>query len=447
MAPPALKEADASPVSPEPAAEKGAAEPAAGQRPGSRRLFGVRLQPNTWRLAGLAAAAALGLYVLNGLLQGPSVVCDRVIRADAIQTVVASGHVEAPFRVNVGSRVTGVVASVPVAEGQSVSAGTPLIVLDDREARAAVAQAEAAHAGAQARVRQMRDLTLPAAQQALLQQQATLANAQAAYDRASKLASQGYGTVAALDDATRALRIARSGAAAAELQVESSRAGGSDYALAATALEQARADLAAARSRLSYLVITAPRDGILISRNVEAGDTVQPSQVLMQLSPSGQTQLVVQIDEKNIGLIRPGETALASADAFPRQRFSSQVVYVNPGIDLERASVEVKLAVPDPPAYLRQDMTVSVDIAVARHDKAILVPARSVRELYAGQPWVMTVVNGRAQKRAIRLGIVADGQVEVLEGLTPGDFVVPATDAGIKPGQRVRIATDAGARP
>ena len=176
------------------------------------------------------------------------------------------------------------------------------------------------------------------------------------------LPSDGYGTKATLDDATKSLDIARAQVRSAELQVFTNRPGGSDYVMAETQLNQARASLATAQSRLSYTVITAPRDGVLISRNVERGYVVQPSNVLMVLSPSSETQLVVQIDEKNLGLIAIGQKALASADAFPKDTFAAEVIYINPGIDLQRASVEVKLRVPEPPAYLRQDMTVSVDI-------------------------------------------------------------------------------------
>jgi HlyD family secretion protein len=296
-----------------------------------------------WRRR-LGVAALLGIlgalwYFGAPVVLGPVVDADTVIRADFVQSVVASGHVEAPFRVNIGSQITGTVSEVPVAEGQAVKAGDTLIKLDDREAQAAVVQAQGAIAQAEARMRQLRELTLPSAEEALKQARATLVSAQQAYDRAETLAKGGYGTRAALDDATKALDIAHAQVRSAEFQVYTNRPAGSDYVMAETLLNQAHANLATARSRLSYTVITAPRDGILISRNVERGNIVQPSNVLMTLSPSGDTQLVVQIDEKNLGLIALGQKALASADAFPKETFAAEVIYINPGIDLQRASV------------------------------------------------------------------------------------------------------------
>ncbi len=392
-----------------------------------------------WRVRApvLLGALAMLWYFGAPILLGPVINADTVVRADFVQSVVASGHVEAPFRVNIGSQITGVVANVPVSEGQAVKAGDTLILLDDREARAAVVQAEGAVAQAEARLRQMRELTVPSAEEALRQATATLVNAQQTYDRAAKLAAEGSGTKAALDDATKSLDIARAQVRNAELQVFTNRPGGSDYVMAETQLNQTRASLVTAQSRLSYTVITAPRDGILISRDVERGNIVQPSNVLMKLSPTGDTQLVVQIDEKNLGLIAIGQKALASADAFPKETFAAAVVYINPGIDLQRASVEVKLRVPEPPAYLSQDMTISVDIEVAKRPNALVVPAVSLRGMTSDKPWVMKVSSGHATRQSVKVGLVSVGKAEILDGLKAGDLVVPAT-ATIKDGARIR---------
>lgn len=408
-------------------------------KPGTPKTWFATATFRPWRVpAAFALLAAIWLWYSGGaIILGPVVDVEPIIRADLVQSVVASGHVEAPFRVNIGSQNIGIVADIPVAEGQAVKAGDTLIVLDDREAQAALVQAEGAVEQSDARMRQMRELMLPSAEESLKQAQATLTNAEAAFGRAEKLARDGFGTKVNLDEATKALDIARAQVRNAEFQVYTNRPGGSDYVMAEAQRNQARANLATARSRLSYTVIKAPRDGTLISRNVERGNVVQPSNVLMTLSPVGETQLVVQIDEKNLGLIAVGQKALASADAYSTETFSAEVVYVNPGIDLQRASVEVKLRVSEPPAYLRQDMTVSVDIETAMRPSALVAPAASVHGLYGGSPWVMKVENGRAAHRAVKIGIVSGGKAEVLEGLNDGDFVIPAT-ATVKGGARIR---------
>lgn len=165
---------------------------------------------------------------------------------------------------------------------------------------------------------------------------------------------------------------------------------------------------------------------------------VQPSNVLMKLSPLGDVQLVVQIDEKNLGLITTGQKALVSADAYPKETFAAEVVYINPGVDLQRASVEVKLRVPNPPAYLRQDMTVSVDIETARRPGALIVPAASVRAVTGNKPWVLAVENGRAVRRRVTVGLISAGKAEIVDGIQEGTLIVPATAVGIKEGAKVR---------
>jgi len=392
-----------------------------------------------WRFRALTVLGAIALfwYFAMPVLLGPVVNIDTVVRADFVQSVVASGRVEAPFRVNVGSQVTGVVVDIPVAEGQAVAAGDILIRLDDREARAAVVQAESAMAQAEARLRQVRELTLPSAEESLGQAKATLLNAEQIYDRATKLLQNGAGTKVAVDEATKSLDIARALVRNSEFQVFTNRPGGSDYVMAETQVNQTRASLAAVQSRLSYTVIKAPRDGVLISRVVERGNVVQPSNVLMKLSPVGESQLVVQIDEKNLGLIALGQKALASADAFPAQVFAAEVAYINPGIDLQRASVEVKLRVPEAPAFLRQDMTISVDIEVATRPGALVMPAASIRGLSSGNPWVLKVDDNHASRQPIKVGLVSGGKAEILDGLGEGDIVVPASYT-VDNGARIR---------
>jgi HlyD family secretion protein len=97
----------------------------------------------------------------------------------------------------------------------------------------------------------------------------------------------------------------------------------------------------------------------------------------------------------------------------------------------------VKLRVPEPPQYLRQDMTVSVDIEVARSPGALALPAEAVRDATGASPWVLLVEDSRAVRRPVQLGLRGTGWVEIRSGLKPGDRVVPA-GAPIRPGQRLR---------
>jgi HlyD family secretion protein len=401
----------------------------------SRSLLAI--WKHKWFALFALVLVALGSWQVARLVFGVAVVVDPVVRGDLVQTVVASGHVETPFRVEIGSQIIGTVDDVLVEEGQRVSKGQALVAIEAGELKAAVVQAEGAVAQAEARLRQLRELTLPAARESLSQAKATLLNAQQIYDRTADLAKHGYATKASLEDAQKNLDVARTQMRTAELEIFTSSPGGSDYVMAETLLNQANANLATARSRLSYATIVAPRDGVLISRNVERGTVAQPGKVLLVLAPAGDVQLVLQIDEKNLGLIAVGQKALASADAFADKTFAAEVAYINPGIDITRASVEVKLTVPDPPDYLRQDMTVSVDIEVARRSGTLILPLRDIHDALAGSPWAMILRDHRAHKQPVRIGLRANTHVEILEGAALGDLAVPVT-AGVMTGQRIR---------
>jgi HlyD family secretion protein len=135
-------------------------------------------------------------------------------------------------------------------------------------------------------------------------------------------------------------------------------------------------------------------------------------------------QLVIQIDEKNLGLLALGQTAIASADAFPNTQFSAELVYINPGVDAQTGAVEVKLDVPNPPEILRQNMTVSVEIAVARRTNAVVVPSSAIMNPSGGYASVLIVQSGRSKRKPIRLGLQSGLYTEVLEGLPEGVAVI-----------------------
>jgi HlyD family secretion protein len=98
----------------------------------------------------------------------------------------------------------------------------------------------------------------------------------------------------------------------------------------------------------------------------------------------------------------------------------------------------VKLRVPHPPAYLRQDMTVSADIEIERRPGALALRADAVHDPAGAAPWVLKVDGRRAARQPVELGLRGEGWVEVRKGLVAGDLVVPAANAGIGPGEALR---------
>lgn len=394
----------------------------------------------SWLLIGLACALLLAtlLYLLRNVLLGTPTPVYLAAQAELVQTVVAIGRVVSPQRVTVALQGSGRVLRVAVMEGQTVERGQLLVELDNSDARASLAQSIAAVAQAEARVRQVREVSQPLAIQALAQAQATSLQARTALARDRNLAAQGFISQAVVDEAQQAADVARSQVTGAEAQVISNAPRGSDAALAQAALAQAVAGQQLAHVKLAQGQVLAPSGGVLISRDVEVGDIVQTGKALMVLATSGLTQVLVQIDEKNLSKIALGQKALGSADAFASQRFDAVVAYINPGVDAARGSVEVKLSVPEPPAYLRQDMTVSIDIETARRTATVVLPTSTLEDAATDRPWVLVVRNKRAVKQFVLLGLRGDTRVEVLSGIAAGEGVVPVSKTGVQAGQRVR---------
>ncbi len=386
----------------------------------------------------VSALVLSGMFVPH-MLYGPRVQVETVVQKNFVRTVVASGRVENAHRIDVGVQLTGTVHAVPVSEGQKVMKDTVLVQLDSAELQAALRQADLAEQQARAHVRQIKELQAPMAEQALLVALANRDNTQVNNERTQQLFDKGFLGAAAKDEAQRAANVALAQYKSARQQLSSVLTGGSELASADAALAFAQAAVDGARSRLSYTLVRAPVSGTLIARNVELGDVVQPGKVLMVLSPAAETQLVLQLDEKNLSLVHVGQLAMASADAYPQERFEAVVAYINPGVDAQRGSVDVKLNVPEPPVYLKQDMTVSVDIEVARRVQAVMVPASAVHDIDKAKPWVLRVIQGHANRQDVKLGLVSNGMCEVLSGLSANDQVVPVESTDVSDGSRLRL--------
>jgi HlyD family secretion protein len=120
------------------------------------------------------------------------------------------------------------------------------------------------------------------------------------------------------------------------------------------------------------------------------------------------------------------------------------VTYIAPSVDPQRGTVEVRLDVPEPPPYLRPDMTVSVNIEVGRRPAARVVPREAVQDLASSAPWVWRLDGRRAERRGVELGLRGEAQVEIVRGLEDGDRVLVPGGTTLRPGQRVRASQKRG---
>ena len=271
--------------------------------------------------------------------------------------------------------------------------------------------------------------------------------------RTQDLVAQGFLSPSRLDEAQRAVAVAQA-------QLEGARAqraanAGTDVAQAQAQLSLARAATQAAQARLAQATLRAPAAARVLTRTVEPGQIVQPGRALLTLALAGPLQLVATVDERYLQQLQPGQPASVRADAYPDQRFAAQVLSIAPRVDAQRGAVEVKFSLPQAPAFLREDMTLSVAVETARRDAALVVPLAALRADRNGSNgsngsnggsdtidttdaaatlWLAR--QGRVEARQVRLGLRTLESVEVLQGLHAGEVVL--VGAVPAPGARVR---------
>lgn len=402
---------------------------------------GVGIRISGWPGRGLwIGLAVVLLAVLLGLIrwwQGPAVAVVAVTRQTLLESVAATGRLQAPARIEVAAELAGTVARVWVREGQRVSAGDLLLSLQDAEARAALLQAQAAEAEAAGRVQQQLGLSAPLAQQSVLQAQAGWWAAQREHGRIQELVSQGFFAPQRLDEAQRALEVAGSVLASAQLQAQAQERPGVEAALAQARLAQAQANVRLARARLERLFIRSPAPARVLNRQVEPGAMAQPGRVLLVLAEAGAMHIEVSIDERHLPILQLGMPAWAVADAYPDQPFEVRLCEIAPVIDAERGSIRVRLCLQDGPEFLRPEMTVSAELIGNRREATLVLPAAFVREADKPAPWVLVLQQGRAQRVPVQVGLSGMGRCEILKGLNEGDWVIAPTQS-VLPGDRVR---------
>ncbi len=359
-------------------------------------------------------------------LQGPELPGYRLETRPLVQRVVASGEVDSQSLAQVGSEITGVIAVRHVREGDAVKAGDLLLELRDDEQRARLREAEAA-------LQQLIDSSRPQAQATLREAQNNLEQADRELQRRETLFERKLLASEALEQARRATLTARVVRDRARFAAAAVGEGGSEEQVLRQRLEAARANLAKAR-------IHAQVDGIVQTREVEPGDLVQPGRTLLTIARSGSSEILLPLDEKNLAPIELGQAARIIADAYPDRVLPARVSFIAPSVDTARGTIDVHLDLLEPADFLRQGMTVSVNIETGRREQALVLPNDALRARDGTRAQVLRVNDGVVERVGVRLGMLGTALSEVSEGLAAGDLVLIG-DA--EEGQRVRVREQA----
>jgi HlyD family secretion protein len=373
------------------------------------------------------AITALLLFKVWGWFRGPELPAYRIESRPLVQMVVATGRVISTSRAAVGSEITATVLERRVKEGDVVAAGDVLAVLRADDLAARVREAEAA-------LRQLQQAGRPQALAALQQAEVQLAQATRERQRRADLHARQLIARVALEQAEESEAVARTVVERARLAASATSVGRSEEL-------QLRERLAAARAQLAKTVLRATVAGTVLTRNAEPGDLVQPGRVLFEIARGGDTEIEVPVDEKNLSLLALGQRAQCFADAYPDDAFVATLNFLAPRIDAQRGTVDIRLKVDPVPGFLRQDMTVSVNVETGRKDQALVVPNDALLNPSAGAATAIVVRNGRVQRLPVKLGLKSLALTEVTSGIDAGDTVLAAAAsvADIAGGKRVRV--------
>lgn len=403
-------------------------------------------RPRLWLTLGAAVVLLASAFWGVQKWRGPQVPAVQVQTQPLVRTLQFSARVETRSRVGVGSTIVGRVESVAVAEGDRVQAGQLLVQLEQAELQAAVQQSQASLAQTQAQLANVRTNSRIGNRAQVAQAQANLTQTQADWTRSQQLVQQGFLSQASLDEKRKALEVAKAQLQAAQAQAAASADGGAELESAEAQVQQAQAALAAAHAKLQQTRIVAPSPAKVLLRDVEPGQIVQTGTPLLQLALDGLTLIVAQVDERFLDQLREGQSAQVVADAFASQRLAARVVSIAPGVDAQRGAVEVKLALDDaPPAFLREDMTLSVSVETGRKDQALVLPLEALQAAREGgnAAQVLVLEEGKATAQPVQVGLRTLEAAEITQGLQAGDTVLlPPAQAG----QRVRVHSPGGPR-
>ena len=301
----------------------------------------------------LAATVALTAFYRNGKAAEPELSTATVARGDVVQSVKATGTLEAVTTVQVGSQVSGTIAALLADFNSQVKKGQVVARLEPSLFQTQVDQARASLVKLQSDAERAR---------------VALEDAKVQQRRAETLSSQQLLPTSELESARVATAQAEAALKSAQAQVS-----------------QSRAALGQAEVNLSHATITAPIDGIVISRNVDIGQTVAASMQAPVLFTIAQDlrhmQVNASVDEADIGKIAPTQAVTFQVDAYPGKTFTGTVrqVRLAPVVDQNVVSYVTVIDVPNPELHLKPGMTANVAITIAHADDVLKVPNAALR--------------------------------------------------------------------
>lgn len=341
-------------------------------------------------VVGVLVAVAAGAYYGRGMMGGEGQqqgtggvpVETAVVQAKPLDvTIDAVGTLVANEMVTLRPEIAGKITEIQFTEGTPVKKGDPLFQIDDRMARAELKQAES-----------------------------NLQLARLNHDRFRKLSSTGASTKLRFDEAR------------AELGVN-----------------QATVDLA--RTRLEYMTISAPFDGVVGLRKVSPGEYVEVGQELANFVSYDPMKVNFTIPETQASQLAVNQTIDLAVEALPGQKFQGIVYALDPQLDVNGRAVQLRATIPNPQNILKPGFFARIQLTVAHKEAALTVPESAIVPQGNIKQVFIVDADNKAQLVPVELGERLAGSVEILSGVQAGDVVVTSGQIKLQPGVAVTNLT------
>ena len=384
------------------------------------RLLRVRKPLAGWTATGLALAATAAVMLAAGGWHYASRSDDaapsyetRPVGVGVVErSISATGSVKALVTVDVGSQLSGLIFEMKADFNDPVKEGDLLAIIDRAPFEAKLASAAANLAMAKA------DIGLREA--AMTRARARIAQDERDATRFELLSPKGVVSQKSREDAQTQLSLARAELAMAAAQLESAKA--------AVALREA--DVSQAQIDLDHTLIRSPINGVVVDRRIQPGQTVAAqyqTPILFQIAQDlSQILIFAQVDEADIGPVRPGAPVTFSVEAFPDETFEGTVEQVRLAAAKTAGVVTytVIIKAQNPGQRLFPDMTATVKIIGDRRENVLSVPNDALRfrppaggrDIPDGAAIWVTAPSGALERRTVRLGLRGDTATEILDG-------------------------------
>jgi membrane fusion protein, multidrug efflux system len=311
--------------------------------------------------------------------------------------------------VELKAETTGRVVRFDKEEGDPVKAGEVIIWVDDEKPRLAVREAASAV--------EVADAVCARARVADAYNKSEL-------ERARNLLASGGIT----DKDLNAARVA----------AQDSRA---QVSLAEAQLAQAKAALASAQRRLADGQVKAPVGGEISRKLINKGAYVEPTTPVVTLVDNQRLELESPVPASDLGGVRPGQMVRFNVNSYPGESFTGRVVDVSPAVDVDSRTARVRVQVPNPAGRLKAGMFAQGEILTGAASQAILIPLAAVYrdDSSVKVSYVYMVEGGKARRREVRIGREVAQKLEIVDGLKPGDMLVPERSIELADGVDVKL--------